>query len=526
MVSVLAFTACTPLDDVYTELDKKAPNTTDVIGQENITLSEKDYKELELKNVYFESEDQAKSLLPDFLKKKYDFWTKGSSVVVNYNLNNLPSNTSYTLTDADYTALGVSSLNSEEDIVNFLETKFKNTKKGDAVTLTYLSDPEMTKYTLTDADYEFIGQGKFKNFYIKKGPYKKEEERVKKISDILLKNFPTTEIGAIYKVYYNVYDGEKKEVFSLIKLEEESIQVDKSYLLKDEDYTLVGNGKYKNFDVRDGKPEAKESVIIDKINQILKNNFADATDGTTYEVKYKVYTGKPEMRKMILKLQGENWEKLSALSYKLYTVEPVLKTSTFINTGKWEMPYVLTKDDYNTLGQKYPNFSGKNKKEKEAAYKLIGRFLTNKHPYESAGTYKAVQAKFYLGGGKTETSNVNFIFDGSVWSAMPESVETTLQFGFDGKTWVPDNTIKYTLTTADYELIGNGKYKNFDIRPDKEEAKIEVRVEKISKILLNNFPDAEEGQKYLVTYNYYDGSKGTASVKVIKEGDKYVLFEE
>jgi len=87
---------------------------------------------------------------------------------------------------------------------------------------------------------------------------------------------------------------------------------------------------------------------------------------------------------------------------------------------------------------------------------------------------------------------------------------------------VPDNTIKYTLTSADYTLVGNGNYGNFDVRDGKAEQEESVRLEKISTILLNNFPNDAEGQKYIVTYNIYNGAAGIWSLAVIKEGSEYV----
>lgn len=432
----IAFIGCTPLDDVYSELDKKNPITTDVIGDGEYTLTEDDYKVLELKTNYFTSETQAKKLLPPFLKEKYNFWTKGSSAVITYNLSNKVSKESYTVTDDDYKAIELKALTSESDYKKFLDYKYPNAKKGDLVELTYLTNPEITKYTLVNADYE-----------------------------------------------------------------------------------LVGNGKYKNFDIREGKTEETEEARRKKINTILLKNFPDSKEGDTYSVAYKFYNGSPGTMEMNLVLKSGTWEILKALSY-------VETTNTFANSGKWEMPFELTSEDYRALGQKYDNFSGRNKNQKEEAYNIISKYLSNKFPYESKNSYKTVKVNFYEGGGKTTKATPTFIFDGSIWGIMKESLPTTLQFGFDGTKWVPDNTIKYTLTSADFELVGNGKYKNFDVRAGKDEETVEARVTKISTILLRNFPNAEEGQKYLVTYAIYNGSAGMMSTKVIKEGNKYVEFKE
>jgi hypothetical protein len=114
------------------------------------------------------------------------------------------------------------------------------------------------------------------------------------------------------------------------------------------------------------------------------------------------------------------------------------------------------------------------------------------------------------------------VFDGSVWNSIDTVIEETIKFGHDGASWVPDNTIKYTLTSADYTLVGNGNYGNFDVRAGKAEAEESVRLEKVNTILLNNFPSDAEGQKYIVTFNVYNGANGVMSLSVIKEGSAYV----
>ena len=54
---------------------------------------------------------------------------------------------------------------------------------------------------------------------------------------------------------------------------------------------MVGNGKYGNFDVREGADEEDVAVRIEKISTILKANFNDLAVGDIFEVTYKVYTG-------------------------------------------------------------------------------------------------------------------------------------------------------------------------------------------------------------------------------------------
>jgi hypothetical protein len=124
---------------------------------------------------------------------------------------------------------------------------------------------------------------------------------------------------------------------------------------------------------------------------------------------------------------------------------------------------------------------------------------------------------------RTVYSFVTFVvYDGANWSLYNNIVNETIKFGHDGTSWVPDNTIKYTLTGADYELVGNGNYGNFDVRDGKDEQPESVRLDKINTILLNNFPNDLEEQKYIVTYNIYNGANGVWSLSVIKMGGVYV----
>ncbi|WP_282125886.1 hypothetical protein [Marinifilum flexuosum] len=66
--------------------------------------------------------------------------------------------------------------------------------------------------------------------------------------------------------------------------------VTKTYILKDADYELVGDGKYHNFYIKSMTPEEVDAEIIPKITKILKNNF-DLAVGDIYEITYNYYDG-------------------------------------------------------------------------------------------------------------------------------------------------------------------------------------------------------------------------------------------
>ena len=75
--------ACEPMEDIHEEIDAI---DTPVVGEEEYTLTADDYESLELEGDFFETEDQARDLVPDLLAEMYPYWGRGSSVLVNYNL--------------------------------------------------------------------------------------------------------------------------------------------------------------------------------------------------------------------------------------------------------------------------------------------------------------------------------------------------------------------------------------------------------------------------------------------------------
>ena len=210
-----------------------------------------------------------------------------------------------------------------------------------------------------------------------------------------------------------------------------------------------------------------------------------------------------------------------SLRYNFYSGGEVTLTDGFAyEDGEWTKFTGFTEDQYSAMGEGYPNFSSEDEADAKIPVALIDVF---KFDPKEAGDIVLAMYELYVGGGVTESYTSAYVFDGTSWSKYNNVANETIKFGHDGSTWVPDNTIKYTLTAADYDLVGNGFYGNFDVRAGKGEESEEVRLEKINTILLNNFPSAAEGQKYVVAYNIYNGANGIWEMKVILDGGVYVL---
>ena len=525
----LLFTSCNPLEDIYDEIDAKTAINR-IIGDVERTLSDDDYADLDLSYGNFSSVDDAKLLLPDFIASQYPALgvtfnqdgsiNEASSALITYKLFSPIKFEEYTVADADYTALGVTSLNNSGDYNDFFDAKFPSEAPGTVVDLTFNSEPTISAYTLTDADYDLVGNGRFDNFDIRVG---RDEETIEarraKIQTILLNNFPDAADASKYAVTYEVYDGSSSYDLELLVKQQQNT-VDPSlvseYILTDADFAFVGNGQYNNFDIRVGKEEETVEARRFKIESILLNNFPATVVGDLYEVEYAIYDGAPGALKMLLEFDGTGYTIFSTTSYELYSYELEEVTKRFTLTDEWSAPITFTNDEYTLMGQRFPNFSDSD----EALYN-IGIYLRTLYQFAAPDDFVAVEYNFFSGG--VSQRNVNYVFDGSVWNAIPSVIDVVLKFGHDGTSWVPDNTIKYTLTNADFALVDNGRYNNFDIRAGKDEETIEARLVKLNIILKANFPASEEGQKFAVTYAIYDGANGFRTTNVVKEGADYIL---
>lgn len=538
-ITAFLFTSCNPLEDVNAEIDAiiEAETANDGIVEDLVfTLTEDDYTSLSLSNFYFETEDDAKTMLPEFLTTNYpalgvDFDINGdvvaaSSAIITYNLFNPVSaiaKKSYTLSDADYTAIGLAALNDLGDVNTFFSAKFPNEVKGTVYDLTYLTDPTIEEYTLTDEDYDLVGNGRFDNFDIRAGRAEEDlEVRRAKIQTILLNNFPDADFGTKFRVTYEVFDGSSKDLELLVQLEENPTDPAKTttYTLNNDDYAFIGNGRFNNFDIRDSSPEADVEVRREKIEQILLNNYPNAVAGDFYVITYDTFdgAGRPVLT-MILQFDGTNFNIFDVKIYAEYEFTLESTTNRFVLTDEWDAPITFTSEEYELMGGsgRFSNFSGST----DEAERKIKIYMKTLFPFAAADDFVAVQYDFFSGG--VSSINLNLTFDGTNWVAISETTEIVLQFGHDGVTWVPDNTIKYTLTAADYELVGNGNFQNFDVRPGRGEETIEARLEKINIILLNNFPQYGLDQKFSVSYNVWEPGDAVYIMNVIHNGTEYVL---
>ena len=343
-------------------------------------------------------------------------------------------------------------------------------------------------FTLSEDDYELSGNenaGKFGNF-------SSEDDAKEGIPNILTDKYPQLGDGSSAIIGYNLYAPKQSQKIQFI------------YEVSDQDYDDLGHN-YGNFD-----------------------SFSDITEFLDWKYpELESYEDEPQS--FTAPSKGD----LVFLEYKYYNGSVNYWKDGFIYTSEgWEQASGFTEDEYNSMGESYANFSNDDEAEQKIPVFLQEKYLYNPR---SAGDIESFTYALYSSGTVYGTL-IHYVFDGTSWTEYSNEIEQVLQLGNIAGDWIPDNTIKYTMTGADYDFVevayaninaagvaSMARYGNYDITIWSDE---EV-TNSIADMLSNNFGNEAEGQKYLVTYSVWTGSAGdTPSKHYIKEGDSYVLLVE
>ncbi len=213
--------------------------------------------------------------------------------------------------------------------------------------------------------------------------------------------------------------------------------------------------------------------------------------------------------------------------------ESTLTDGFYYEDGDWNKVKGFTEDEYNAMGEGFPNFSSHDEAEAKMPIALVDVYKFS--PREPGDVVQAMY-ELYKGGGVTKSYTKNFIFDGMAFAVYTNVAEETVQFGHDGNTWVPDNTVRYTFTGGDIAFISNalidvypgpadnfGFFGTFDRRDSSGNYWSDAMLLEAFNVLLENgsFVTAEE-QKYVLTYPIYNGTTTTETMSLIKSGGAWV----
>ena len=594
--SLVFTTACDPLDDINADIDSQESY---VVGDANYTVTTKDYSDLKLNFGSFSNVDDAKTMIPGLLSKAYPVWGKGSSVLVDYKLyigNAFKLNT-YNLKQTDYDLSGSDLLGfkfdatPEDYLKGIITSNISNPKEGDYALAKYfqftgsaytvipkVSLKENFDYGATAGDLTTLSSGNWTaHSGAGSGPIGYDA------TSLSMTNYPSTNVGG--SLTFGTGSEDVNSEFTPLS----SGIVFASALVN---LSAVSSGNYffhlmeaantlpyAQFRARVGaKTDGSGKILfgIGASSSTLTYGTTAFDLNTTYLLvaSYDIATGTsnlyvltnaattepttPEatnngdagniIAAVAIRQSGgvptgsidgvrvaNSWSAImsdATLPAEVIGAKNSYESFYTFDNGVWKSPsdrfYTLSEDDFASMG--LTSFGSSTPQDN-----YLPTFLGIKFPYAQEGDELDVMYNYVSSSSGAQTRSNLYTFTDGAWVPYQSTINTTLQFGHDGATWVPDNTIKYTLVRDDYTFIGTAletvsgyetpsasakNYGNFDRRVGNAAFWSDAMLVKAMDVLLAKVdPSAAVGQKYLMTYAIYNGSAGVESISVIKNAE-------
>lgn len=535
-------TACDPLEDINEELDAK---DNPIVGNIEYTLTEEDYEELGLSFGTFGSVEEAKELIPGLLTEMYPQWGKGSSVVAGYELyigsadgvSDYSGAEIYQLTNADYASTGSDAfgfypnVNADAQIPAILAAEIASPTEGQIILAKYdqyyfdpvvgLADIVNYAFPANFADFEqlnIVGDQVWteESSYAQANGYSGGQNENE---DWLISPQIDLTSATDLKFQVNQYIKYASD-FSLMKI------------LVSTNYTTGGDQSAASWD------EINLAITPPGgDNFVLSEDFDfSAYDGQTIHVAFKYNSTDSDAARwriehFAIKNLGVSGDANHKGTHFTYT------------DGEWEKSegvYYLSSADFDSMGEgsgqpgRYNNFGSTT-----PPGDYLPTFLASTPPfaYGQQDDELIVVYNYFSSSSGAQIRGNRYTFTDEMWVGHTSVISTFLQFGHDGSGWVPDNTIQHELIRSDYTLIGDAligdypgpaascaNYGNFDRRSGNANYWSNEMLAEGFDVLLNTMdPGAQEGQKYVMTYNIYNGAAGIESLGVIKTDGIWVL---
>lgn len=558
----VVLSSCEPMEDIHEEVDQRLANEP-IQGVTEYTLVEEDYDELDVPN-QFNSLEEASALIPQLLDAMFPVWGNGSLAQITFNLSapNTPEVFEVPETGYEATGLNRNYFTETSEIKEYLDYQFPQARLNEYIELTYRTVAVEKSYELTDDDFDLIedelsvvypdpasSAGRFGNFDRREGrdAYWSNEMILEALNVVLGENFPGIE-GQTYEVTYPIYNGSPGVESMKLRYNGTSyVQFGATaYDMSNDDFDFVGAelaeeypgpasnaAQFHSFDIRSTSDNYwSEDMILEAINVLLMERFPNATEGTKFNVSYRVYngTGVSSTVQSVVLSDGEY------VINEEQTISTVMATNVYaFGDNMWHVPLSLPNGIYqDEFGQRFSNFGN----EADAGF-YIGRWLEPRFPYAQDGDFVSVEYKMFVG--SVVTRYASFVYDGEEreWDFIPTVIPYTVQFGVENGEWVVDNTIVYQLASSDYVFLSEyfadvegfedpawsiGNYQNFDRRQGTRNYWSTEMLIRAMNVLLNEklAPGAPEGQKYLLIFDIYDGTNTTEQLHLIKTGETWV----
>ena len=541
-LSAFVFTACDPNEDINAEIDAQ---DNPIVGNATYTFTDEDYEALELDFGNFSSVDDAKTMIAPYLQTiaPFQYWGNGSSVTVNYELyigsaegvSDYTGADSYEFTNADYAAAGSDAsgfypnVDPSEEIPAILDAQVSDPVEGQILLVEYdqyINTPDVGLTNFYQAtfpadfdDFELIdasgdldawttGSSNVEGSGYNGSPQANEEWLISPeidltgASDLL---FQITQEIDLFGADVSLFD-----------------------ILIATDYTTGGDVATANWTAL-----SFDKTIFGNMTTSEDFDFSDY-DGETVHIALKYSStdsASPRWRvqNFAVKAIGVTGESVNYGAYYMYS------------DGEWELAenaYYLSSADFDSMGEgsgqpgRFDNFSSS-----VSPNNYLPAFLAINFPYGQEEEELIVTYAYYSSSSGAQVRGNLYTFTDGAWMAHQSTISTSLQFGHDGTQWVPDNTIRYTLVDADYSNVastllttpgfedaaGNlDNYGNFNRTGSGTSWSDEMMITAMGVVLDAIDPSAEDGQKYITTYNIYDGSSGTEERSLIKEAGVWI----
>ena len=555
-LGLAAVIACEPMEDIYTELDK---NPTPVVSDLEFTLEEDDYElsgnENAAKFGSFSNIDDAKEGIPNILTAKYPQLGLGSSAIVGYKLyvgspEGLSAYTRadhYEISEEDYYSVSAevgdagffnNSSKAENYIPGILAANVVNPEDGKKVAVNFefaakeyadisgvtIFEEDFESYTVPDLGliqtFSIEGTQEWVSYASSAG-YQAANMSGFSYPD----NVPNEDWMVLPEVDLTGYSNAELKLNQVLNFlgdgvvgTDIAVKISTDYDGADPSTATWENLEFDQFPTGDSW-DAVESTA----------SLADYADQKVFFAFYYKSTVDYAPNWRLIRVAVEEGEAVVTDSKNVFYEYDASSTSW---SAAGNEVYYLASSDYDAMGSpgRYNNFSSS-----DPASSYLPQLLSGMFPYAQEEQQIFVIYKYYSSSaGETQTRGDLYTFSGT-WTYAPSTIETVMQLGMNGTAWEPDNTIKYTMTSDDYDVVSAayadsnpdasasmGQYGNYDINLWSSD---EI-LESIGSILLENFPNSDEGQKYLVSYNVWTGSSGeTRTLHVILSGGEYVPVE-
>ncbi|WP_262732311.1 DUF5017 domain-containing protein [Gaetbulibacter sp. NE] len=537
----IIFVGCNPMEDINNEIDAI---DNPVVGNAEYTLTDDDYEDLELGFGSFDSEDQARELLPDFLAGLYPFWGDGSSVVVGYNLyvgnaegvSDFTGADIYEFTNSDYATTGSDAfgfypnVNATNEIPAILDAQIASPTEGQIVLAKYDQYTETPEVGLADlVAYNFAGSMEGWTVAEESGA---DDVWTSQSGYVQGNGYFGTQIANEEWLVSPSIDlsGESDLKFQITQELDFAGDTSLIKILVSTDYT--------------------DDVLTATWDEITLANPATGDMASSEDYDFSAYDGETINVAFRYESTDSDAARWRIASLKIKTLGATGDTNSkgeyfMYSGGTWvavEGVYYLSSDDFDAMGEgsgqpgQYDNFSSS-----VSPNNYLPAFMEITFPYGQEDEEMFIIYDYFSSStGAQIRGNLYTVTDG-VWTGHESTIETTLQFGHDGTEWLPDNTIQYTLTGTDYSYVatnyaevegfeaaaGNlASFGNFNRTGGGTSWSDEMMFTVLTDLLANVIdPTAEEGQKYVLSYDVYVGSGAVESLSLIKEGGEWILNE-